>query len=92
MIDIRWTAEASSNLEHIALRIAADNPEAALRTVRMIFERIELLATLPHRGRIGREQGTRELVFSPLPYVAVYRVNDSAIEILHIWHGARARG
>lgn len=88
-MDIRWTPEASSNLEHIGLRIAEDSPEAALKTVRTIFERIEQLATFPNRGRIGREDGTRELVFSPLPYIAVYRVKESTIEILHIWHGAQ---
>jgi plasmid stabilization system protein ParE len=88
-MDIRWTTEARSNLEHISLRIAEDNPEAALKTVRTIFERIEQLVAFPNRGRIGREEGTRELVFSPLPYVAVYRVTESTIEILHIWHGAQ---
>ena len=36
-------------------------------------------------------EGTRELAFSPLPYIALYRVTDSTIEILHIWHGAQSR-
>jgi plasmid stabilization system protein ParE len=68
-MDIRWTTEASSTLEHISLRIAEDNPEAALKTVRAIFERIEQLVAFPHRGRRGCEEGTRELVLSPLPLV-----------------------
>ena len=91
MTEIRWTPEASARPENIALRIAEDNPEAALKTVRNIFQRIEQLVTFPHRGRIGREEGTRELVFSPLPCIAVYRVIDSTIEILQIWHGAQDR-
>jgi toxin ParE1/3/4 len=90
-MDIRWTPEASSSLEHISLHIAEDNPEAALRTVRTIFERIEYLVAFPRRGRVGREEGTRELVLSPLPYIAVYRVTDSTVEILQIWHGAQDR-
>jgi toxin ParE1/3/4 len=90
-MEIRWTPEAASSLEHISLRIAEDNPEAALKTVRIIFQRIEQLVTFPHRGRIGREEGSRELVLSPLPYIAVYRVTDSTIEILQIWHGAQDR-
>jgi toxin ParE1/3/4 len=69
----------------------SDNPEAALRTVRAIFERIEQLVAFPRRGRVGREEGTRELVLSPLPYIVAYRVKDSTIEILQIWHGAQAR-
>ena len=90
-MDIRWTPEANSNLEQIGLHIARDNPEAALKTIGIIFERIEQLTIFPHRGRSGRDPGTRELVLAPLPYVAVYRVTDSVVEVLHIWHGAQSR-
>ena len=62
-----------------------------MKTVRTIFERVEQLVTFPHRGRMGREEDTRELVLSPLPYIVVYRVKDSAVEILHIYHGAQDR-
>jgi len=88
---IRWTSEATDCLEHIGQHIAGDNPEAALKTVNTIFEHIEELTVFPNRGRLGREEGTREMVFSPLPYIAVYRVRESTIEILHIWHGAQNR-
>jgi plasmid stabilization system protein ParE len=47
---------------------------------------------MAHRGRAGREEGTRELLFPPLPYVAVYRVKEESIEILRIYHGAQERG
>ena len=43
------------------------------------------------RGRPGREDGTREILFPPMPYVAVYRVKDQTIEVLRIHHGARDR-
>jgi len=33
--------------------------------------------------------GRRELVFPPLPYIVVYRVTDSAVEISRIFHGAQ---
>jgi toxin ParE1/3/4 len=90
-MEIRWTPEATSNLEQIGLRIAFDNPEAALKTGTTVFERIEQLVNFPHRGRMGRDAGARELVLAPLPYIAVYRVKDSTIEILHIRHGAQNR-
>ncbi len=90
-MNIRWTPEAAGDLEHISQRIAEDNPTAALRTARSIFDRIEQLVTFPHRGRIGREEGTRELVLSPLPYIVVYRVKDPTVEILTIYHGAQDR-
>jgi toxin ParE1/3/4 len=47
------------------------------------------LKKFPGLGRLGREAGSRELVFSPLPYVAVYRVNGNIVEISRIWHGAQ---
>jgi plasmid stabilization system protein ParE len=60
-MQIRWTPEASASLEQISTRIARDNPVAALKTARTIFQQIEQLSTFPHRGRPGREEGTREL-------------------------------
>jgi toxin ParE1/3/4 len=61
---IRWTPEASTDLECIARRIAEDNSEAAVRAAGKIFQRIENLANFPQAGRTGREEGTRELVLA----------------------------
>lgn len=52
-----------------------------------IYEGLSTLAQFPHRG--AQEAGTRELVFPGLPFLAVYRVTESAIEIAHILHGAQ---
>ena len=86
---IRWTAEATDNLEHIRRHIEEDNPEAAVRIVRAIFYHIKTLSVFPNRGRTGRKEGTRELVLSPLPYLVVYRVWVDSIQILYIRHGAQ---
>ncbi len=37
----------------------------------------------PYRSRPGKQTGTRKLVFSPLPYIGVYRVTEDIVEILH---------
>ena len=71
---IRWTEKAFFSLEQISHHIADDNREAATRTIQSIYERIEELVTFPNRGRMGRREGTRELVLAPLPYIVVYRV------------------
>ncbi len=52
---------------------------------------IRSLREWPYRGRVGREDGTRELLFPPLPYIAVYRVEEQSIEVLRIYHAAQAR-
>jgi len=90
-MNIRWTTEASENLEQISRYIGEDNPAAALRTVRLIFEQIKKLSVFPSRGRLGRTEGTRELVLSPLPYFVAYRLRGVTIEILYIRHGAQDR-
>ncbi len=76
---VRWTSEATSNLDLICSRIADGNPSAALDVGRTLFQGILRLSDFPHRGRTGLRQGTRELVFSPLPYIAVYRAKDEAV-------------
>jgi plasmid stabilization system protein ParE len=91
-MNIRWTTEAVANLENLCLHIAEDSPPAAFKTANEIYEGIEELVVFPNRGRKGREEGTRELVLAPLPYIAIYRVKDSTVEILHIYHGAQDWG
>ena len=59
--------------------------------MRKLYEAIRSLREWPYRGRVGREDGTRELLFPPLPYIAVYRVEEQSIEVLRIYHAAQAR-
>ena len=88
---IRWTLEAADDLEQIWEYLRAHHPEFTAATIRRIYDDIRLLASAPRLGRIGREEDTRELLISGLPYIAVYRVKDEAIEVLHIFHGAQNR-
>ncbi len=87
MKQIRWTAEASDQLEAAVKRIQQDNPSAARNVAQSVFDGIEQVATFPGIGRPGEVKGTRELVISP--YVVVYRSTEEIVEILHIWHGAQ---
>ena len=59
--------------------------------MRKLYSAIQSLKEWPHRGRVEREEGTRELPFAPLPYIAVYRVKEQSIEVLRIYHGAQDR-
>ncbi len=69
--------------------IRKQNLSAAERTAHEVYESVASLASFPNQGRPGRIKGTRELVFSPLPFVAVYRVKDKAVEIARVLHGAQ---
>ena len=59
--------------------------------MRKLYEAVQSLKKFPHQGRVGREDGTRELLFPPTPYIAVYRVKEQSIEVLRIYHAAQDR-
>jgi addiction module RelE/StbE family toxin len=87
---LRWSALAADDLERICERIGMDHPEAAHRVAHTIYTGCERLKDFPWLGRDSRRvAGWRELVFSPTPYIAVYRVTDEVIEISRIFHGAQ---
>jgi plasmid stabilization system protein ParE len=55
----------------------------------MVLLHIQLLADTPEMGRRGRTLGSRELVISGSPYIAVYRIRNAAIEIVRFLHAAQ---
>lgn len=85
---IQWTDSAvRSFAEHLA-NIAANNLASAQRVRSAMVEAVERLNDAPHRGRPGQRVGTRELVIPRFPtYLVVYRVIDTEIRILRVWHG-----
>ena len=64
---------------------------AAKRVITRIQHSISRLSYLPHSGRARPNAGTRIVVVPSLPYVAIYRVRDDAVEILAVIHTARKR-
>jgi len=75
---IRWSPEAAADFQGIVEYVCQQNPSAADRVARAVYDGISSLDTFPDRGRLGRVKGTRELVLVPLPFIAVYRVNPDA--------------
>ncbi len=88
---IRWTESAAADLQSIKTYLDRHHPDLSHTTVRMLYQRIRSLKNMPTRGRIGSRIGTRELLFVPLPYIVVYRIQETTIEILRIYHGAQNR-
>jgi toxin ParE1/3/4 len=86
---VRWTKDAANDLEQIFQHIIPDNPTAARSVIRTITDGVGKLSVFPNLGRSGLVEGTREMVFASLPYVAVYRVKVDAVEILRVYHGAQ---
>lgn len=87
-MEVRWSLPAAEDLD--CERIARDNPEAARRVARTIYDECARLKEFPNLGRAsGRMPGRSELTFAPLPYIVVYQVKPNAVEISRIFHGAQ---
>ena len=90
-MQLRWTPAAVADLQHISDYLREHHPRYRQPTIRKLYGAVLALKKWPHRGRIGREEGTREFLFAPLPYVVVYRLTGRSIEVLRIYHTAQDR-
>ncbi len=71
-MDIRWSPEAAADFAGIIEYIRRQNPPAAERIARSIYDSVTCLEQFPQRGRPGRADGTRELILPSLPFIVVY--------------------
>ena len=87
---IDWLPEAHRNRFDLLDHSAQDNPLAAADQDDEIERQIDMLLEHPKMGRAGRVKGTRELVISSTPFIAVYRLEgDRRIEVLRLLHGSQ---
>ncbi|MDE2466746.1 MAG: type II toxin-antitoxin system RelE/ParE family toxin [Alphaproteobacteria bacterium] len=86
---IVWLLRAMRDRDAQIDFIAQDNPLAAVNAGDAITAQIGMLVDQPEIGRPGRRAGTRELVISRTPFVAVYRVTGGRIEVLRLLHGSQ---
>lgn len=81
---IRWSPEAYDNLAEIELYLRLQRSPFTAFTIDYVYQEISSLVQMPFRGRPGRILSTRELVFTKVPYVVVYRIRDDVLEIVSI--------
>ena len=89
MAEIAWTLEAKRWLEDIFEYIAAENAQAAARTVQGIYERAQDLKRFPELGSryIASSRHVRVLLYGH--YRIAYLIKeDGNIDILGVFHGA----
>ena len=90
MAQVRWTPQASDDLDAIAEFIAADSPHFAALFVIGVLESVERLVDFPQYGRVVPEIGdaaVREIILGN--YRLIYRLRGGTAEILTVYHGAR---
>ena len=86
---VKWVRLALNDLDETGEFIAQDNPAAASRVLKRIWDAVQMLADHPHAGRAGRVPGTRELVIAGTPFIIPYRVVENTIQILRVLHAKR---
>jgi toxin ParE1/3/4 len=90
MYTIQWTREAESDLENIlayyAERLEIEHVDAIAHR---IVNEIASLREFPNRCRMGRVSGTRELVISRLPFIAVVVVDADTVSVWAVVHTAQ---
>jgi toxin ParE1/3/4 len=89
---IVWSQTAVEDLKGIVQYITLDDPDAAAKLAGRIIQRIESASKLPFSNRTVPEKGQESIREAILkPYRIIYDVDaeQSAIQILRIWHAAR---
>ncbi len=87
---LRWSRRAVRDLAQIQLYIEADDPDAADRWVRKLWERAERAARAPMAGRVVPEYGRvdiREVFLKS--YRIIYRTEGRDFVVVTIIEGHR---
>ncbi len=90
MAEVKWTPQATDDLEAVADFIALDSPHYASLFVMDVLAAAEGLRRFPRSGRIVPEVNdpdVREIILGN--YRIVYRLKGDLVEILTVYHGAR---
>ena len=87
---VRYTQNARDCLVEIREYISRKNPQAARRVISTIRQQTLSLITYPDVGRLGRCEGSRELVVNPYSYIVAYRIETDEVQILAVVHTSRS--
>jgi len=89
-VKLRYDFAALQDVAEAADYIAAwRGPAAVLRFTARVQADARRLKDWPYMGRVGRKDGTRELVVSRTPYLIIYTLHEDTVEITRVLHGAR---
>ena len=88
MLNLEWKATAIADLLAIVDYISDDNPNAAQALKDEIEVKTSRIPDNPQLYRVGRVDGTREMVVRP-NYIVIYAEDATAVTILRVLHAAQ---
>jgi antitoxin ParD1/3/4/toxin ParE1/3/4 len=84
------TPLAMADVDEIVQYIQADNPRAALRTVRKLRDAMRQLARTPGMGHLRQDLADEPLRFFPVySCLIVYRPDTRPLEMIRVLHASR---
>lgn len=90
MAEVRWTEQASDDLQATTEFIAHDSPEYASLFATDVIDVVDRISAFPQMGRMVPETHNtdiREVILGN--YRIVYRVRGYDVEVLTVYHSAR---
>jgi len=88
VLNLEWKATAIADLLAIVDYISDDNPDAAQALKDEIEAKTSGLPDNPQLYRVGRVDGTREMVVRP-NYIVIYAEDAITVTILRVLHAAQ---
>ena len=85
MRSLRWEAEAFRQFQDALTHIASQNVTAAEALAATTEKRLGSALRHPEIGRIGRVEGSRELIVHP-NYLVIYAVRETTIDVVRFLH------
>jgi len=88
VLNLEWKATAIADLLAIVDYISDDNPDAAQALKDEIEAKTSRLPDNPQIYRVGRVDGTREMVVRP-NYIVIYAEDAIAVTVVRVLHAAQ---
>jgi addiction module RelE/StbE family toxin len=90
-VQVIWRKSAIADLQDIRAYISLDNPSAGAKLAKQLHAAGNALVEFPNRGRPTEIVSIRELIVPRTPFLLVYRVTETEVQILKVLHGAQNR-
>jgi len=93
MAHIIWGEQALDDLERIAEYIALDKPDAAVRLMKRVFQRVDALSHTPESGpaipELPRGSRYRQVIVGPCRVLYRYNQSTKTVYIIGVMRGEK---
>jgi len=89
MLELRHSKRAICNLDKISEYYEKQSSGLGRGFAKYYNAQISILKSFPNVCRAGIRMGTREMVMHDFPFIIVYRIKDTFIQVVTVYHQKR---